>query len=217
MASRNLLPYLLPLLATLLSQAFAFPDNMYPFNCLLTTSNCNSLLYHINKGLEKEQIASFYNVSTTQIFPVFRGDQQDYFIAISSSCKNINGTRAYFYDAPYTVQENDTFFEVSEQIYSGQAWRVGDEESKFIVGNVVTMHLLSGCAESNSQVVATYTVQQNDTISYIANTLSSTVSGIVEMNSALIKDPNLLNVGWVLFVPIEQPEPIAPAPSPTYA
>ncbi|XP_058006460.1 uncharacterized protein LOC131181620 [Hevea brasiliensis] len=211
MASHILLPRLLPLLATLLTQVFA-ADFMYPFNCSATLKTCDSLLYHINKGLQQEQVAAFYNVNLTQITPIFRGDKQDYFVSVPCSCQNINDTTGYFYDASYLVQENDTFVNVSQQIYSGQAWEVGDEKDKFKTGSRVPMHLLCGCVDSESQVVGTYTVQQNDTISDIASRLYSTVSGIQSLNSALIQDPNLLVVGWVLFVPMELTEGVAPAP-----
>lgn len=211
MASHNLFPCLLPLLATLLTQAFA-ADFMYPFNCSATIKTCDASLYHINKGLQLEQVASFYKVNITQISPIFRGDEQDYFVSVPCSCQDINGTIAYFYDASYLVQQNDTFRNVSDLIYSGQAWNDGDEEGRFITGNLVPMHLLCGCVDSESQVVGTYTVQQNDTISDIASRLSSTVSGILSLNSALIQDPSFLVVGWVLFVPMKQIDNGAPAP-----
>eukprot|EP00257_Ricinus_communis_P027274 XP_025014688.1 uncharacterized protein LOC112536276 [Ricinus communis] len=214
MASHNLLLFLFPLLASLTAPVFA-SNSMYPFNCSDTANGCLAFLYHNNQGLQQEQIAAFYNVSLTEISPIPRGDSQDYIISVIAACKNINGTTAYFYDAPYTVQQNDTFVTVSEQIYSGQAWGVGDEESKFITGNVVSMHLLFGCVASDSQFVVTYTVQQNDTISDIANRLSSTVSGIQSMNSLLITDPNMLVAGWVLFVPVQLTLDVAPSPAPS--
>ncbi|EEF34470.1 conserved hypothetical protein [Ricinus communis] len=196
MASHNLLLFLFPLLASLTAPVFA-SNSMYPFNCSDTANGCLAFLYHNNQGLQQEQIAAFYNVSLTEISPIPRGDSQDYIISVIAACKNINGTTAYFYDAPYTVQQNDTFVTVSEQIYSGQAWGVGDEET------------------SDSQFVVTYTVQQNDTISDIANRLSSTVSGIQSMNSLLITDPNMLVAGWVLFVPVQLTLDVAPSPAPS--
>eukprot|EP00257_Ricinus_communis_P020764 XP_015580083.1 lysM domain receptor-like kinase 3 [Ricinus communis] len=207
MSSDNLLPsFLIPLLLTLLVRVFASNNSMHPFTCSEESNHvrmCNASLYHINKGLQIDQIAYFYNVSITQITPILNGDRKDYIIMVPCSCENVNGTKAYFYDAIYQVKENDTFLNVSDQMYSGQAWEVGNESSTFITGYQVPMHLLCGCVESESQIVVTYTIEQQDTLSDIASRLSSTTSGILDMNSFVIKDPNFLRPDWVLFVPKE--------------
>lgn len=215
MASPILLPCLVPLLATLLARVFAFDvsikaENMYAFTCSKSIGMCNASLYHINTGLQKEQVASFYSVNSTQMRPIFSADRQDYLITVPCSCKNINGTTGYFYNTTYHVQPNDTFVNVSAQIYSGQAWRIGDEEKRFIAGNEVSMPLLCACVESQSKTVVTYTVQQHDTLSVIAGKLSASMDDIQNMNSLLTQNPGFIDVGWVLFVPMEQNGKSAP-------
>ena len=148
MASHHLLTCLtLPLLVTLLARICTADVSMYPFACSQNIRKCDALLYHINSGLEKEQIASNYSVDPSTFRPISHGYNQDYLIPVPCSCEDIgNGTKVYFYDASYTVQENDRFAEVSAHIYSGQVLGVG--EGNFNTGNKVSMHLLCGCLES---------------------------------------------------------------------
>ncbi|XVF29306.1 hypothetical protein REPUB_Repub15cG0109600 [Reevesia pubescens] len=207
---------LLFLAAALFSITFASkvsPESsfMYPFACSKSSiKTCNASLYHIDYGLDKEQISTFYNINTSQINPIFHGNKQDYLISsLPCSCKDVNSSTAYFYDTSYVVQQNDTFINVSTQIYSGQAFDVGES---LIVGNKVAMHLLCGCLESESQIIVTYTVQQNDTLSDIASLLSANVSDIVRMNRNLIPNPDIIDVGWVLFVPTDEDGIPAPGP-----
>ncbi|XP_065875554.1 lysM domain receptor-like kinase 3 [Euphorbia lathyris] len=201
MTSDNLL-YFNFLLLLLLVRVCASADEIgiYPFACNEFFKTCDASLYHINKGLQVEQIAYFYSVNSTQITPIPYGDRQDYIVKVPCVCQNINGTKAYFHNALYRVNENDTFSNVSNQIYSGQAWENGDEEANFGTGSEFTMHLLCGCAETGSPIVATYTVQQQDTLLDIASRLSSTTSGIQSMNNFLI-NLNYIQEDWVLFVP----------------
>ncbi|KAA8529615.1 hypothetical protein F0562_034285 [Nyssa sinensis] len=209
MASKNLLPLLLPLLTTLFIRTFpsdSSPESplsilMYPFNCVDHINTCSSILYS-NNGLPKEQIASFYSVSASQIKPISHANKQDYLVTVPCSCKNVNGTRGYFYETFYRVRPNNTFFDVSHQIYSGQAWEVGGEERNFTVGNEVSINLLCGCIKTDSQIVVTYTVQQSDTLSDIATLLSANMSDIESMNRILITDPDNIDLGWVLYVPM---------------
>ncbi|GAY36258.1 hypothetical protein CUMW_020980 [Citrus unshiu] len=202
--------YLFPCLLffSLLASAFGSgipikPSVMDSVPCNEHINACNALLYHINQGLPVERIASFYSANPSQIKPIFRGNQKDYLITVPCSCKDVNGTRGYFYDTSYKVQPNDTFVNVSAMIYSGQAWKVGGEENYFIAGVAVPIHLLCGCVESGTQVVVTYTVQQQDTLSIIATLLSAEISGIESMNKMVAQNPGYIDVCWVLFVPME--------------
>lgn len=202
--------YLFPCLLFFSSLASAFgsgipikPSVMDSFPCNEHINTCNALLYHINQGLPVERIASFYSANPSQIKQIFRGNQKDYLITVPCSCKDVNGTRGYFYDTSYKVQPNDTFVNVSAMIYSGQAWKVGGEENYFIAGVAVPIHLLCGCVETGTQVVVTYTVQQQDTLSNIATLLSAEISGIESMNKMVAQNPGYIDVCWVLFVPME--------------
>lgn len=78
------------------------------------------------------------------------------------------------------------------------------------------MDLLCGCVEDDSQIMVTYTVEQSDTLVDIATLLSATISEIESYNKILTQNPGFLDVGWVLFVPVEKirvpPPSIAPSP-----
>ena len=151
-----------------------------------------------------DQIASFYSVNTSQIKPITRGTKQDFLISAPCTCKDIDGANRYFYDTSYKVQEGDLVESVSEEFYSGQALKdTAEEELQFIAGNMVTMHLVCGCVEKESQEVVTYTVQEDDTLLAIAELLSAKVSEIENLNAKLTQDPGYIDVGWVLFVPME--------------
>lgn len=113
---------------------------------------------------------------------------------------------------------NDTFVNVSSQIYSGQAWPVGGENTSYKTGEVVPVHLLCGCVESDSQVVVTYTVKEHDTVSDIANRLSSSIDGIESLSKSVSKNTGFIAVDWVLFVPMEEngiPPPVKGDKGPT--
>lgn len=142
-------------------------------------------------------------MNVSQIRPISRNDQEDYLVTVPCSYTEVNGTRGYFHDTTYKVRPNDTFFDVSNEFYSGQALRMESVEKTFIVDNVVTMHLLCGCVQTKTQVVVTYTVQKQDTLSSIATLLSSQLSSIYAMNKNVAPDKEFIDVGWVLYVPME--------------
>ncbi|KAK1577891.1 hypothetical protein Q3G72_025758 [Acer saccharum] len=214
MASHNLLLYLLlPVLCFLArisnSHASESPSSsnspMFTFPCPGKIKTCNASLYHINKGIPQEQIASLYSVNISQLKRIFHGRGQfDYLITVPCSCKNIDvNTTGYFYNTSYLVQPNDSFDVVSDRFYSGQAWPVGEENDLHINASI-PMNLLCGCVENEAQVVVTYTVQYQDTLSGIANLLSAEISGVQRMNTMLTQNPSYIDVGWVLYVPMEK-------------
>ncbi|KAK2977464.1 hypothetical protein RJ640_016092 [Escallonia rubra] len=208
MASWNLLAllFLLPLPSTL--RTVASDDSiqlnpMYHYPCSERILACSSVLYQ-NNGLRKEQIASYYSVNTSEIKSISHANKQDYLVTVPCSCQNVNGTTGYFYKTQYDVQPNDAFVNVSSQIYSGQAWRIGDEEKTYVRNSTVPVHLLCGCPERDSQIVVTYTVQQHDTISDIGILLSAQISEIEKLNKILTRNPAYIDVNWVLYVPSEK-------------
>ncbi|KAL8089455.1 hypothetical protein AgCh_039062 [Apium graveolens] len=179
---------------------------MNPFTCSLNDSQtCLSMLYQSN-DLQREQIAVYYSVNASDVWNITNGNKQDYLVLATCSCKNINGTIAYFYDTVYTVKENDSFPNVSAQYYSGQAWPVGGEGGSFITGAKVPIHLLCGCVPADGKglpiAVVTYTVQQQDTLSKIADRLSSQVDLIQMLNTNLAHNSTYIEAGWVLYVPL---------------
>jgi len=67
---------------------------------------------------------------------------------------------------------HDTFANVSNLIFSGQAWPI---KRTLHPNETLAIQIPCGCSESESQVVVTYTVQLNDTPMMIANLLNSTL------------------------------------------
>ncbi|GJR11010.1 LysM domain receptor-like kinase 3 [Tanacetum coccineum] len=183
----------------LIFESPAAPSNEYPFTCSKQSKPCKSILY-LNNDLPETNISLLYSVDISQIQTVGLGANQDYLVTVPCSCHNVNNEFAYFYETLYLVKNNDTFFDVSNEYYSGQAWPTGDE--RFQPNRSATIHLLCGCTETDSQVMVTYTVQQQDTLSDIANRLSAEVDEIQSVNKALIQKPRSINSCWVLFIPM---------------
>ncbi|GJY72430.1 LysM domain receptor-like kinase 3 [Tanacetum coccineum] len=177
------------------------PSNEYPFTCSKQSKPCKSVLY-LNNDLPETNISLLYSVDISQIQTIGLGGNQDYLVTVPCSCHNVNDEFAYFYETLYLVKNNDTFFDVSNEYYSGQAWPTGDESIQFKPNRNATMHLLCGCTETDSQVMVTYTVQQQDTLSDIANRLSAEVDEIQSVNEALVTNPESIKSGWVLFIPM---------------
>lgn len=222
MATHDPLPYLLLPLLTILfsgvsadSNVFIKSSLMIPFSCSAQVKTCNASLYHINYGtLTEAQIAALYSVNVSQLNPIMYGDKQDYLITVPCSCNSISGTTGYFYDTSYRVKPGDSFEDVSTQIYSGQAMKVGVE--LFVPDTDFTMHLLCGCVESDSQAVVTYTVPAHDTVSSIATLLSAKVENVMSMNRNLTQNSAFIDLGWVLFVPMEKNGIETPKPGELY-
>ncbi|KAK7317643.1 hypothetical protein RJT34_02052 [Clitoria ternatea] len=199
------LSLLFPLPATSLLRVFAFQVSikttlLAPFDCSAKIRACSASLYHISQNITIEEIAFFYSVTSSQITPIIHGTKRDYLITVPCSCKNTSDLSGYFYDTTYKVKPNDKFVNISDMIYSGQAWPVNDELNQ---NETLPIHIPCGCSESFSQIVVTYTVQKNDTPTTIANMLNSTLAGMLSMNKVLAPNLGSLDVGWVLFVPKE--------------
>ncbi|PNY17791.1 lysM domain receptor-like protein kinase 3-like protein, partial [Trifolium pratense] len=174
---------------------------MEPFKCSTKIKTCNASLYHINYDHNIEQIANFYSVDSSQIKPIIRSTKQDYLIKVPCSCKKTNELSGYFYDTIYTARRNESFVDVKNLVYSGQTWQDGED---LVANENVTIHIPCGCSEFESEIVVTYTVQQNDTPTSISLLLNATVDGIVRMNQILVPNPSFIDIGWVLYVPDEE-------------
>ncbi|XAR65099.1 Non-specific serine/threonine protein kinase [Bertholletia excelsa] len=216
MAPRShLLPFLLllPLFSILFtttsSDSSLQSAGYYPFGCSKSAKfrNCTSFLYQHN-GLKKEDIASYYFVNTSKIRQISRGKKQDYLVTVPCSCQHVNSTdgvkTGYFYGTVYKLKLHDTFANISSQIYSGQAWEVGNEKEAYVAGEDAQIDLMCGCVENDSQVMVTYTVQEQDTLSDIASLLSARISEIQKFNRILDNRNGFIDVGWVLFVPMQK-------------
>ncbi|KAK6160223.1 hypothetical protein DH2020_003604 [Rehmannia glutinosa] len=180
----------------------AYDKHMYPFTCSDKIQSCNALLYQHN-NFQEDQIASLYSVNASEIKPASYSNKQDYLVPVKCSCKNVGGTFGYFYDVVYKPKANDTFYDVSNQNFSGQLWDGGDS-TNLTAGVDKIMHLLCGCVDNDAQVVVTYTVQAHDTLSTIATLLSAEVDGIENLNTYLAPNPSYIETGWLLYVPMEK-------------
>ncbi|KAI7727613.1 hypothetical protein M8C21_021184, partial [Ambrosia artemisiifolia] len=85
---------------------------------------------------------------------------------------------------------------ISDEYYSGQVWYVSGENDEQLI-----VHLVCGCLDDASQKVVTYTIQAQDTLIGISQLLSANENEVENLNKALTKDPNYMDIGWVLFVP----------------
>ncbi|KAL2547136.1 lysM domain receptor-like kinase 3 [Forsythia ovata] len=168
-----------------------------------TPSSCKALLYQHN-GFQKDEIASLYSVDISEIKQISYPNRQDNLVTVDCSCKNVGGTVGYFYDTVYRLKPNDTFYNVSNQLFSGQVWQVAAEDTNLTAGLDLKIHLLCGCVEKDSQVMVTYTVQAHDTVSSIANLLSAQVDEIENLNPYLAQNPSYIDIGWLLYVPMEK-------------
>lgn len=208
MASWNLLALLffLPLPQSLCTRFAVSADQlptMNPLNCSLGQSKtCSSILYQSN-GLQKEEIEGYYRVNASDIKNVTNGNKQGYLVQVPCSCKNVNGTIAYFYETVYKVKKDDSFVNVSADYYSNQAWPDGGELGYYKPDAEVPVHLLCGCVQSEAEIVVTYTVQKQDTLSKIGEELSAEVSKIQGLNTNLARNSTYIEADWVLFVPME--------------
>lgn len=202
---------LLLLVLPLVSAAPEQISRIYPFSCSNLNNTCNSILYQHN-GYQVEKIANLYSVDKSQIKTIAYNiaERQDHLVTVTCSCKDVDGTKAYFYDTVYHLQHNDSFANISTENFSGQVWKVGGEETSYKAGENVTLHLLCGCVEKESQIVVTYTVQPGDTLSSISALLTAQISEIERLNPYVRDRPNFLDVGWLIYVPLELngiPEP----------
>lgn len=176
---------------------------MNPFTCSDKIQSCNAYLYQHN-GHQVDEIASLYSVNASEIKAIAYAGRQDYLVPVNCRCENVNGTQGqgYFYDVVYEPKQNDIFYNVSEQCFSGQVWSSGvDTNLKF--GLNKTLYLLCGCVDNDSQLVVTYTVQPADTLSSIASLLSAEVDGIQKLNT-YVTNPSFIQAGWLLYVPMEK-------------
>ncbi|XP_051116556.1 lysM domain receptor-like kinase 3 [Andrographis paniculata] len=174
----------------------------YPFLCSDKIKSCDALLYQRN-GFDQAEIAASYAINASAIKTLQHAGRQDYLVPVNCSCKNINGTAAYFYDVVYTPEIGDTFSDVSTRNFSGQVWD-GGADTNLTAGEDKILHLLCGCLNNtNSRIVVTYTVEAHDTISSIANLLSAQEDQIEALNEYLAPNPSFIEAGWLLYVPME--------------
>ncbi|GKB73264.1 LysM domain receptor-like kinase 3 [Tanacetum coccineum] len=173
---------------------------IYPLSCSNYTRTCGSYLYHISKGHKLEDIASFYSVNTSKITPITHNTNLDYLVSVQCACGKDNNSNAYYYyDSVYKRKPGESVEFIKDEYYSGQVWNVSEKNDE-----QVNVRIVCGCVENEFQEVVTYTIQAEDTLIGISRLLNAKEVEVENMNKALTKDPNYMDIGWVLFVPKEK-------------
>nr|GEW04778.1 LysM domain receptor-like kinase 3 [Tanacetum cinerariifolium] len=191
----------------IISVRLVFPLNVvikstviYPISCSNYTRTCGSYLYHISKGHKLEDIASFYSVNTSKITPITHNTNLDYLVSVQCACGKDNNSNAYYYyDSVYKRKPGESVEFIKDEYYSGQVWNVSEKND-----DQVNVRIVCGCVENEFQEVVTYTIQAEDTLIGISRLLNAKEVEVENMNKALTKDPNYMDIGWVLFVPKEK-------------
>lgn len=123
----------------------------------------------------------------------------DYLVSVRCGCeKNNNSNGYYLFDSVYKRKPGESVGYISNEYYSGQVWYASEQDDEQL-----NVHIACGCLDDESKKVVTYTIQAGDTLIGISELLSAKESEVENMNKALTKDPNYMDIGWVLFVPQE--------------
>lgn len=169
---------------------------IYPLNCSNYTHTCDSYLYHISKGHKIEEIATLYSVNTSKIAPIKHNANLDYLISIHCACDS-SSNGYYMYDTVYKRKPGESVKYISDEYYSGQVWNASGESEELKV------KIVCGCLENEYQKVVTYTIQPADTLIGVSELLNAKEGEVENLNKVLTKDPNYIDIGWILFVPME--------------
>lgn len=178
---------------------------IYPTKCSSPSASptCNSYLYVDPRGQPSSEIASIYSANASLIKSITRStDKTHFLVEVPCVCEETDNTTSsafLLHDTKYEVQWNDTPHNVVTEKFGGLAWNVGGVLN---ASDNITVHLPCGCwAADDGVLVVSYPVQKEDTLTIIADLLSSDASAIQEMNRN-VTNWNFLDTGWVLFVPM---------------
>lgn len=94
--------------------------------------------------------------------------------------------------------------ELAREVLAG-AWGNGDDRKKRLTAagydyNAVQTRVNELCRKPSASSAVYYTVKRGDTLSAIARRYGTTVSNIQRLNSSLIRNVNLIQVGWRIRV-----------------
>ncbi|XP_020597329.1 lysM domain receptor-like kinase 3 [Phalaenopsis equestris] len=195
------MPFLLLLLLHLrLSSA---QNSSIPITCKTpsSTPTCNSFLYAQSQKLSLSTIASIYSSNTSLARNITRPNGiTDFLLQVPCTCiATSQGTTALFYDTTYRVIAGDTADGITSNVFSGLAWKI---DPGLQAGQLITVHLPCGCLSGGEGVVVSYAVEMGDTVLKIGEMFSADTDETIRMNSQLAANPDFLNLGWVLFVPM---------------
>ncbi|XP_026661301.2 lysM domain receptor-like kinase 3 [Phoenix dactylifera] len=165
---------------------------------------CSSYLYVDRRGLPFSEIASKYSADASLMKAIARPTgEADLLVEVPCVCEETDNTTSsafLLHDTKYTVQNHETPDGVTTNKFSGLAWDVGGGAN--LTAGEITVHLPCGCSAADAGVeLVSYAVHDGDTLTTIADLLSSDASAIQGMNS-MVTNPDFLSPGWVLFVPM---------------
>nr|XP_009385427.1 PREDICTED: lysM domain receptor-like kinase 3 [Musa acuminata subsp. malaccensis] len=174
---------------------------------------CSAFLYVVPRGHNASDTAARYSADASLVEPIRRpSGATDFLVAVPCACEAAGNATALFHDTVYLVQPHDTASGVTDVVFSGLAWRVPENITDFAS---ITVRLPCGCSETT---VVSYAVQSGDTLTSISELLDSDVEAIKAMNPELMPNPDFLNPGQLLFVPMgvhgSPPAPPPPPPPP---
>ncbi|RRT44953.1 hypothetical protein B296_00029214 [Ensete ventricosum] len=171
---------------------------------------CSAFLYVVPRGHNASDTAARYSADASLVEPIRRpSGATDFLVAVPCACDAAGNATALFHDTVYPVQPHDTATGITYVVFSGLAWRVPENITEFVT---ITVRLPCGCSAAS---VVSYAVQSGDTLTSISDLLDSDVEAITAMNPELTPNPDYLNPGQLLFVPMGvhgSPPPPPPPP-----
>ncbi|URD83284.1 LysM domain [Musa troglodytarum] len=171
---------------------------------------CSAFLYVVPRGHNASDTAARYSADASLVEPIRRpSGATDFLVAVPCACVTAGNATALFHDTVYPVQPHDTASGVTDVVFSGLAWQVPEDITDFVS---ITVRLPCGCSATS---VVSYAVQSGDTLTSISHLLDSDVEAIKAMNPELMANPDYLNPGQLLFVPMDvHGSPPSPPPPP---
>uniref|UniRef100_A0A0D9V1U1 Protein kinase domain-containing protein n=1 Tax=Leersia perrieri TaxID=77586 RepID=A0A0D9V1U1_9ORYZ len=173
-----------------------------PCNFTSATPLCSSYLYVTPEGRNLSEVASDFSGNASLFQRIRRlSGSEDLLVNVPCVCEAINSTMTgLFHKTQYTVRQHDTPDIVNSRNFSGLAMNVGDGHD-LQINHTIVIHLPCGCSSTAPEGVLSYAVQFGDTLGNIASLFGSSSKDILDLNPSL-KDPNFLNPGWTLFIPM---------------
>ncbi|XP_020705880.2 lysM domain receptor-like kinase 3 [Dendrobium catenatum] len=196
-------PFLLFLLSISSISLASAGNSSFPILCKTPSSSptCNSFLYAQSQNLPVSTVAAIYSANASLSRNLTRSTGiTDYLLQVPCTCTATSqGTTALFYDTNYRVIAGDTADYITSSVFSGLAWNI---DPGLQAGQLITVHLPCGCLPGGEAMIVSYAVETGDTLLKIAEMFSADTIETVKMNSQLAANPDFLNLGWLLFVPM---------------
>ncbi|KAE9446478.1 hypothetical protein C3L33_21629, partial [Rhododendron williamsianum] len=189
-----------------------------------TTNTCTALLgYTLPTSLKVSQVSSLFQIDpisllTANSIDISYPDVENHilppslFLKIPITCSCVDGIRKSV-STKYTTRPSDTLSSIASAVYSGlvSADQLKDansisDPSALDVGQTLVVPLpcvcFNGTDNSLPAVYMSYVVQEDDSLSGIAASYSTTVSDLMDVNA--LGGP-AINAGDILAIPLSAP------------